>query len=361
MGGALNLVAVGKDARSVWQEVARTTSSTRPTQTPEWLDCMTEVGPYEDATRLYTAAEDRYVVLPLVRHRAVPVRTPVEYSWPEYWDYGGPLASDGHLPGDISGLVEDLTRRRVVRTGVRTILFEEEFRAWEATVPPGTWRKVTPCQVLDLSGGFEVVWGERFSSKVRSASRKALRRGVHIEQDSTGRLVPAFDALYRKSVERWAAERHESARLRRRLAARREPFSRFAAVATRLGDSCRVWIAFHEGHPAAGIVVVSHGKQVLYWRGAMDKQRVGATGANELLHRSAIEHACERGALAYDMGISVSPSLSRFKQTFGTTEAYGVEYRFETLPLSAAEETLRKAVRSAVLRGLRRGGEDPRG
>ena len=56
-------------------------------------------------------------------------------------------------------------------------------------------------QVLDLRSGFSEVWSKRFTSKVRSNSRKAERRGVVVESDNTGRLVPVFDSLYRSSVE----------------------------------------------------------------------------------------------------------------------------------------------------------------
>lgn len=348
MGAALELLAVGQDARSAWQQLAGATRPVRPTQTPAWLDCMRAVGPYEDATRLYETPDGRYVVLPLVRHRGVPARTPVEYSWPEAWGYGGPLPSGDVRAADIAGLAADLSRRRVVRTAVRVILREDDFRLWESAVPTRTWRQVRSSHVLDLSGGFDTVWTERFSSKVRSASRKAVRRGVQVESDTSGRLIPVFDVLYRRSVARWAAERHEPTRLRQWLAARREPQTKFATVAARLGESCQVWIAFHDDRPVAGILVVAHGDQVLYWRGAMDKERVAGTGANELLHRCAIERACQRGAQHYDMGISPSVSLARFKRSFGATEAHAVEYRFERLPLSAAEKLVRSAVQRTV-------------
>ncbi|MGE5070817.1 MAG: hypothetical protein ACM3KJ_09210, partial [Bacillota bacterium] len=45
--------------------------------------------------------------------------------------------------------------------------------------------------VLDLDGGFDRVWGERFHASARKAVRRAERAGLTVERDTTGRLVPA--------------------------------------------------------------------------------------------------------------------------------------------------------------------------
>lgn len=338
-------VATGPGAREAWLRLARGRAGVRPTQTPAWLDCVRAGGDVEDATRLYVTPGGREVVLPLARRRRPVAALSPEDSWPEGWEAGGLLA-DGPLGReDVAAVVSDLRGRGVLRTGVRVQVRPEERAVWDAVVPSRTWCQRRDTQVLDLDGGFDTVWRDRFTSKVRSTARKAVRRGVTVESDAAGRLVPEFDALYRQSVDRWARERNEPVGLRRWLAARREPVDKWAAVAAGMGESCRVWLARREGHAIAAIVVLTHGDQAYYWRGAMDKERVTGTGANELLHCSALEEACAAGVRQYDLGVSPTEALARFKAGFGPRRETLLTYRFERVPVSRAETWVRETAK----------------
>jgi hypothetical protein len=171
-----------------------------------------------------------------------------------------------------------------------------------------------------------------------------------VEDDATGRLIPVFDRLYRLSVDRWAAQQHEPLRLARWRAQRRDSSAKFATVARHLGAACRVWVAWRQGQAAAAIVVLRQGGQVTYWRGAMDREVIGKTGANQQLHRLAIEDACRTGAVRYHLGDSApGSSLAEFKAGFGAVERHYCSYRLERLPLTAVE----RGARSAVKRVLR--------
>jgi len=348
-GGTVRLVATGPQARDEWGRLAVGAEGVAATQTPAWLDAVCAAsGSFADATRLYETADGRHLVLPLARRRGRPGPLSMEESWPEAWEFGGLLASSTPRERDIRAVVHDLMRRSVLRTHVRVRTTAAEADVWERAVPSSVWRNHRPTHVLDLSGGFDTVWTDRFTSKVRSTSRKAVKRGVTVESDATGRLVPLFDALYRKSVERWARERREPVAFRRWLASRREPLSKWATVASVMGEACRVWIAFRGGVPIAGVVVLSNGDQAAYWRGAMDKELTAGTGANELLHHSAIEDACSRGVRQYDFGTSPSVSLARFKATFGARPEELAAYRFERVPMSRLDWTARSAVKRMV-------------
>ncbi|MGB6223949.1 MAG: GNAT family N-acetyltransferase, partial [Pseudonocardiaceae bacterium] len=197
---------------------------------------------------------------------------------------------------------------------------------------------------------FPTVWSKRFTSKVRSNCRKAERRGVVVESDSTGRLIPVFDKLYRSSVDRWAQERGYPLTLMRWLAQRQHPQKKFATVAHRLGERCTVWIAWRHGEPIAGIINLTRGPQVTYWRGAMDKERSRGTGANELLHRCAIEAACASERQSYDFGLSQTDDLKKFKGTFGAEEVPVHIYYFERLPTVATEAKCYDAAKQAIRR-----------
>ena len=99
----------------------------------------------------------------------------------------------------------------------------------------------------------------------------------------------------------------------------------------------------------ARITVLAHGEHSTAWRGAMDKHVAAGSGANELLHRLAIEEACESGRRFFHMGESAPSSpLARNKRAFGAEEEHCTGYRFERLPLTAADQFLRRQVKRAI-------------
>jgi hypothetical protein len=347
-GRALTLEAVGAAARGVWEQVLPTDPTALISQTPAWLDCVCASGRYEDATRAYRTADGRALVLPLVRLRKLPAVATIESSMPFGWSTGGLVCSGGGLgPEDVASVTEDLLSRRPLRTTVTPSPSAHD--AWAAGAGGRLVRTQHMTQTLDLSGGFDHVWMHKFAKGVRGKCRKAERNQLSVEWDDTGRLIPVFDALYRKSVARWAEQQHEPLRLAQWRAARRDPPSKFRSVAERLGAACRVWVSWHAGEPGAVLVVLSHGEHGTYWRGAMDKEVVARTGANELLHQLAIEDACRSGRRFYHMGESApGSSLARFKRGFGTEEVHYAGYRYERVPLSETDEFVRRQVKRVL-------------
>jgi hypothetical protein len=163
-------------------------------------------------------------------------------SPPHQWNLGadasGFLCEGGRpAPATPRALVEQLRRRAGVRTWVE--VGRQDAEDWAPAVPAGVYSTARTAHFLDLLGGFDRVWSSRFSGKVRSNSRKAERRGVQVESDSTGRLMPIFDQLLRLSVHRWAREKGYPLLLLRWLAARRHPLSRYRRIRIYL-DDCRV-------------------------------------------------------------------------------------------------------------------------
>jgi hypothetical protein len=157
-----------------------------------------------------------------------------------------------------------------------------------------------------------------------------------------------FYALWERSLARWAAQQHEPVWLARRRGHHRDPYAKLERIARTLGDACRVWVAWHDGEPAAALIVLQ-GTNAHYTRGAMDKDLAGPTRANYLLHRLAIEDACAAGCRRYHMGESGrSASLAQFKTRFGARPHPYAEYRLERVPLSAADAGLRTAVKRAI-------------
>jgi lipid II:glycine glycyltransferase (peptidoglycan interpeptide bridge formation enzyme) len=243
----------------------------------------------------------------------------------------------------------DLAGRRLPRMTVRPN--PATATTWEQAAPSTAVRRPHMAQTLDLGAGFAEVWQARFKSDTRTRVRRAERLAVAVESDHTGRLVPVFQALYQKSVARWARRDGQPLLLARWRAARREPASKLRAVSAAMGASCRVYVASVDGRPAAAIVVLLGANSATYWRGAMDEQVAGKTYANYLLHCTAIKDASAAGCSAYHMGDSAPGSdLARFKSRFGAVESHYSSYRLERLPLTQVTE----AAKGAVVTTLRR-------
>lgn len=347
----VSLEAAGIDARLAWEELVRKNPDTALSKTPQWSDCICSCDHFSDATLLFRGDDGRRLILPRLRKTGAGCLPGIFASPPRHWNLGadasGFLSEEGTAsPHETSALIQELRRHSGLRT--RIVVGGDDARAWAAETPNTIYSIARTAHVLDLQGGFSTVWSKRFTSKVRSNSRKAERRGVVVESDDTGRLIPVFDVLYRISVDRWAQERNQPVRLMRWLRQRQQPQHAFATVARMLGEQCTVWIAWRDGEPIAGIINLTRGSRVTYWRGAMDKERSCGTGANELLHRCAIEAACASGRRSYDFGLSQTDQLRRFKATFGTTEVPVHIYYFERIPTAAAEEKCYGAAKHSI-------------
>ena len=347
------LEAVGSDARQAWRELVEQNPGLALSKTPEWLDCIQGSTPFTDASLLFRLEDGRRVLLPRLRSPSLPG---VFASPPNNWSLGadasGFLTEGEHLqPEQVRALVGE-----VARAGVRTkvMVGGDDAAQWQPAVPARVHTEMNQADVLALDGGFSAVWDKRFSSKVRSASRKAERRGVTIASDSTGGLIPAFDTLYRGSVRRWARDRRYPVWLMEGRYRRMHPRSRFESVAQALGGGCTVWMAWWQGAPVASIIVLTRGDQVTYWRGAMDKERCRGSGANELLHRYAIEAACDDGRHSYDFGVSQIDDLRRFKRAFGTHQVPVGTYVLERIPVAAAQTRCYETAKGALLAVTRR-------
>jgi hypothetical protein len=323
-----------------WAHILQTTAEALAFHTPAWLDCLCEVGNFADASRLYEFRNGRSVVLPLVRRRGLPGKLAVEASLPFGWGFGGALVPGGLTTEEASCILADLSGRPALITSMRP----DPLAAapWMAARPTAMATTQRLAHVLDLEGGFEHVWEHRFATRTRRHARRAEGQGVVIECDTTGRLMPVFYALYWRSVDRWARQAGQPLPLARLRARWREPFRKYQTIAARLGTACRVYVAWVDGKPAASIIVLHHGSNASYWRGAMDKDLADPSRANFLLHRRSIEDACASGCRHYHMGESGnSASLAYFKEGFGA-EAYRYEeYHIERLPFTQLVERAR--------------------
>jgi hypothetical protein len=344
----VSVEAAGAAARPAWAELVERNPEVALSKTPDWVDCIRGCDRFRDDSLLFLGADGRRFVLPRL---GVPGLPGVYASPPEHWNLGADASGflgEGGPPGqrELRALVGELHRRRGLRT--RVVVGRDEARQWSEAVPGSVHAVSRTAHVLDLAAGFESIWTGRFTSKVRSNCRKAERRGVTVESDDTGRLVPVFYELYQRSVDRWARDRGYPVPLMRWRTQRLHPRAKFEEVARALGRRCCVWVARRDGEPIAATVVLTRGSRVTYWRGAMDKDRSRGTGANELIHRHAIDAACAGGYHSYDFGLSQTDDLRRFKASFGTQEVPVHMYFFERLRTTAAAERGTASAKRAV-------------
>ncbi len=340
-------MGIGETARGAWQRALERDENALPSQTPAWMDCVTASGRYADVSRAYLHSDGHTLVLPLARRRAGGAWGMLS-SMPFAWGTGGLLSSRGSVEvTDVTDVVADLRRQPALAVTLRPAPHVAE--TWDQSIPAGVTRTRHMSQSVDLRGGFDDVWKHRFASTVRSHCRKAERRGVTVQRGHGGTLVHSFDHLYKKSVERWAAQQNEPLWLAQRRAAYRDPSEKFRTVAERLGPACGLWIAWRAGAPIAGMIVLRHGHHSTMWRAAIDKPAARGTGASELLHQMAFEDACAHGARFFHLGDSAPGSpLARNKRGFGAEETQYEGYRLERIPITAVDRRLRRGVKRVI-------------
>lgn len=312
---------------------------------PAWVDLLGAFAGYEDASRLYELPDGRQAVLPMVRRRVLR-GTLWEASFPPAWGEGGLIASGGVRDADLAAMFADLRGRAVPRVSLRPNPLTAP--AWERARPRGVVSVPRLSHVLDLSGGFDQVWRHRFTGTARTSVRKAERSGLTVECDTTGRLLPVYYQLFEQSLDRWSDQQHEPRRLARWRGHHRDPLDKLQAIVSSLPDRFRLWLARVDGRAAAGIIV-AEGPSATYALGAMIKELAGPVRANYLLHRLAIEHACEAGCRYYHMGESGdSERLALFKTRFGARPHVSADFHVEALPITAADHACRTAAKRVL-------------
>jgi len=338
-----NLKVVSPAPRRVWRELLASDAEANVYQTPAWIDAVCAAGGYQDSSRLYVTAAGEQLVLPMVRRTGMPQVLTVEESLPASWGTGGLVATRTVRSEDIMAVWRDLLTQRAA--GIRIRPENLTVAAWDAAQAPASVRVERPIKdVIDLDGGFENVWAERFKGKARTAVRKAERAGLVVEWGSSDRFVREYYDLYRG----WTSRRAGEQGLPKSLMLRRaEPLRKYQAVAEKLGVACRIWIARLDEEPIAAIITLIHGVYANYWRACSNKELSGPVCANHLLQRFAIEYSCKAGCRYYNMGWSPTASVAAFKRSFGALPRQFPLYTFDRLPLTQMEDFRSGLARSA--------------
>ena len=186
----VSIEAEGMDARQAWVDLVSQDPCIALSKTPQWIDCICDSDHFADATLLFRGEDGRRLILPRVRKTGVPSWPGFFSSPPRHWNLGADASgfvSEGRpaSPEETSALIQEMRRESGLRT--RIVVGGDDARVWASSTPSTIYSVARTAHVLDLCGGFATVWSKRFTSKVRSNSRKAERRGVVVE--SVGLLV----------------------------------------------------------------------------------------------------------------------------------------------------------------------------
>jgi len=215
-------------------------------------------------------------------------------------------------------------------------------------MPAEAHRVARMAHAIDLDGGFDAVWHGRFSASTRKYVTKAEQAGVVVECDDQGRLVPVYYDLFRRATQRWASQQHEPLLLARLRGHRRDPERKFVAIARIMRDACRIYVAYVDRQPAAACLVLSY-HNANAARVVLDRERVGRSGAPDLMMKCAIEDACKAGCRYFHQGESgTSKGIADFKRRVGGTAYDYEEYCLERLPVTAVDHVVRSGVKKLI-------------
>ena len=310
--------------RDVWRAALSADPQSLADHSPAWTDavCTTR---WRDASRAYLLPDGRSAVLPLVRRPGV--------SWyasnPPGWGYGGLVGAAARDPQVVAAVRDDLRGLDALTLRLRPLPGDAQL--WPGSIPKRA-------HVVDLRDGRDAAFARM---------RRSVRRYVRHSFDVTRGDLDAYERLWRLSVDRWAKRQGEPLALGRRRAQFRDPPTRLRALAAHLGPDFQVWVAWVGDQPVAGNVVV-YGRSAHATRAAMDAERA-PQGVMQHLDWLGIEEACARGCPTMHLGESGSSErLAFYKEGLGGVPHDYAEVRLERLPLTAADQAARSAVKRLI-------------
>ena len=338
------LSVISPAPRDEWRAVVANDPTALPEHVPEWVDALCAAGPYLDASRYYQHSDGREFVLPLVARTGLPGWGGSLLSYPTSWGMGG-LVGAGLDTDMVRAVLADLRATGRQRIAIRPDPLD--FPAWADAVNPSVTLISRRAHVIDLTGGADAVWS-KMSKSARRGTRLAERAGVRVETDRTGALLKDYYRLFLLSVNRWAERQHEPQALAHFRARRRDPLAKLQAMADTLGKAFAVTLAYIDDQPAFGSITLL-GQTAHDTRAAMDRERIGATCAGDLVQWRTVQLACDLGCTTYHLGESgASASLAQYKEKFGAEPVDYAELRLERLPYTRADQTVRSAVKRVL-------------
>ncbi len=156
---------------------------------------------------------------------------------------------------------------------------------------------------LELDERVDHVFEKVISRHVRKAIRKAERSGLRsVEQSDEQTITTHFYPLYVRSMQRLGSPPHS--------------LEFFLECSRALKNKMRIFWAWHEDKPIAGLLGFSCGRRVSIINIVSD-ERYWDLRPNDLVHWEYIKWACENGYRYFDFGSVRYDGQAQFKEKWG--------------------------------------------
>jgi len=282
-----------------WTEIVSRSPDATFFHTYEWARVIQDTYGYEMHTRLYLFDNGKEVLVPLMKTHSVDGGLFGVFESMPFGCYGGLLSTDALSQKEAERIVTDLRQMRAAKMA----LYPNPLSSVSLSKDIISAHAYT--HILSLRNGFDYIWTNDFTSKVRNQARKAEKSEVEVYADSSLNAFETYYAMYLDSGKRWeqVADLH--------------PFSLFANLAELRSEHVNLWLARIGNKVIAGVLNFSFGRQVMWWAAAYYKE-YGMYCPNNLLLKTAITDACQRGFEVYNFGASMNlENVRRFKESFG--------------------------------------------
>jgi CelD/BcsL family acetyltransferase involved in cellulose biosynthesis len=302
----LNVNAIDPLRDPRWVELTERCDRSSIFHTPAWLDALHRTYGYEPV--VFTDSGP-----------GQPLRNALLFCRVNSWLTGNRLVGlpvSDHCeplvdsPAALCGLLESL--KRFVGPGCRYI----ELRPLETPIDvDGFATSAEFCShAIDLRPSKEAIFAGFHKNHTRRAIHRAQRSGLTVEIGRSRDLLADFFSLY------------EFTRRRHRVPL--QPFRWFQNLVECLRERLTIYLARHEGRPAATILTARHKATLVFKYGSMDPDLKRFGGTPHLFWR-AIEEAKEQGLATFDLGRSDmdNAGLIAFKNHLGATRRTLKYYR----------------------------------
>lgn len=281
-------------------------------QTPAWLDLWKHLG----ADIAFVEVNPESMVPFVCRGHGALRRA---YSLP-FDTYGGPVT-----PHPNGRLLFENTIEPLGNASVRLV----DYRSGVSSTN-GAARNLT-CHIVDLSHGYDAA-AARYADSNQRLIRQANERGVRVLVMNDEASLETFYHLHVRTVARYGA--------------RGLPREFFRALFATLVPAhlATFYLAFHNGVPVAGNLVLRWKGRASDWMWVYD-DRTSPLRATNLLIDRAIHDEAARGSTELNLGASPNDRLGsvRFKQSFGANPFAYTIYT-HTVPLVGMARNVRASV-----------------
>ena len=297
----------------LWQDIAGKCSWATYFHTPQWAELIEKTYPdYRVSATGFIFDSGARVILPSVsRCKKGFFRNKIELKSMQPGVYGG-IISDRDLSEDETGKValcllkKKKSSGRIVESPYRQFNMSAEFKVKDLFT-----------HIVDLSSDYDII-KKKFSRGQKSNIKQALKKKVTVRQAETESDIDTYYSIYRQTIERWTTNVGAVC-----------PQSLFLNIFQQKDPGASFWLAEADNRIAAGIIVLSWNKNIIYWHGCALKEYFKYY-PNNLLHATVMEWGCKNSYTHYDMGASMGmDGVTKFKKSFGAVPWKYRSYRWK--------------------------------